>query len=148
MGSSTENSGFFTTRNPWNLDYVPGGSSGGSAAESRPDSHPFPSVKTRGICPHAASFCGVTDLRQLMGASPVTDCSRWFHRSTRSVRWRSAYDVALVLEAIAGHDPKDSTPRVRSAHPYSEILKKAESARTSDRYSKRIFCRRTRPRSG
>jgi aspartyl-tRNA(Asn)/glutamyl-tRNA(Gln) amidotransferase subunit A len=129
MGSSTENSGFFTTRNPWNLDYVPGGSSGGSAAVVAAGLAPFSlGEDTGGSVRMPASFCGVTGLKTTYGrVSRYGLLPLVSSFDTIGPMARSAYDVALVLEAIAGHDPKDSTSRVESAQPYSEILKKTEN---------------------
>lgn len=131
MGSSTENSGFFTTRNPWNFDHVPGGSSGGSAAAVAAGLAPFTlGEDTGGSVRHPASFCGVTGLKTTygrvsrFGLIPLVSSF-----DTIGPMARSAYDVALVLEAIAGHDPKDSTSRVEPIQKYSESLKKAESLR-------------------
>ncbi len=131
MGSSTENSGFFTTRNPWNFDYVPGGSSGGSAAAVAAGLAPFTlGEDTGGSVRMPASFCGVTGLKTTYGrVSRYGLLPLVSSFDTIGPMARSAYDVALVLEAIAGHDPKDSTSRIESAHPYSKILKKTENLR-------------------
>jgi len=131
MGSSTENSGFFTTRNPWNLDHVPGGSSGGSAAAVAAGLAPFTlGEDTGGSVRMPASFCGVTGLKTTYGrVSRYGLLPLVSSFDTIGPMARSAYDVALVLEAIAGHDPKDSTSRVESIQPYSEILKKTENLR-------------------
>ncbi len=131
MGSSTENSGFFTTRNPWNFDYVPGGSSGGSAAAVAAGLAPFTlGEDTGGSVRMPASFCGVTGLKTTYGrVSRYGLLPLVSSFDTIGPMARSAYDVALVLEAIAGHDPKDSTSRIESIHPYSEILKKTENLR-------------------
>ena len=131
MGSSTETSGFFTTRNPWNFDYVPGGSSGGSAAAVAAGLAPFTlGEDTGGSVRHPASFCGVTGLKTTYGrVSRYGLIPLVSSFDTIGPMARSAYDVALVLEAIAGHDPKDSTSRIEPVQSYSESLKKAESLR-------------------
>ena len=131
MGSSTENSGFFTTRNPWNLDYVPGGSSGGSAAAVAAGLAPFSlGEDTGGSVRMPAGFCGITGLKTTYGrVSRYGLIPLVSSFDTIGPMARSAYDAALVLEAIAGHDHKDSTSRVEPAPRYSETLKQAENLR-------------------
>ena len=111
MGSSTENSGLFTTRNPWNLDHVPGGSSGGAAASMSANLATFAiGEDTGGSVRQPASFCGVTGIKPTYGR-----VSRYgliaLASSFDSIGpfARDAYDCATVLEHIAGHDPLDST---------------------------------------
>lgn len=131
MGSSTENSGFFTTRNPWNFDYVPGGSSGGSAAAVAAGLTPFSlGEDTGGSVRMPASFCGVTGLKTTYGrVSRYGLIPLVSSFDTIGPMAKSAYDVALVLETIAGHDPKDSTSRVEPVQKYSEALRKSENLR-------------------
>ena len=131
MGSSTENSGFFTTRNPWNFDYVPGGSSGGSAAAVAAGLAPFTlGEDTGGSVRMPAGFCGVTGLKTTYGrVSRYGLLPLVSSFDTIGPMAHSAYDVALVLEAIAGHDSKDSTSRVEPAGQYSDTLRKTESLR-------------------
>ena len=131
MGSSTENSGFFTTRNPWNFDHVPGGSSGGSAAAVAAGLAPFSlGEDTGGSVRHPASFCGVTGLKTTYGrVSRYGLLPLVSSFDTIGPMARSVYDLAVVLEAIAGHDPKDSTSRVEPIQPYSEALKENDNLR-------------------
>jgi aspartyl-tRNA(Asn)/glutamyl-tRNA(Gln) amidotransferase subunit A len=131
MGSSTENSGFFTTRNPWNFDHVPGGSSGGSAAAVAAGLAPFSlGEDTGGSVRMPASFCGVTGLKTTygrvsrFGLIPLVSSF-----DTIGPMARSVFDVALVLETIAGNDPKDSTSRLEPVQSYSETLKKTDNLR-------------------
>src|SRR5215216_5262732 len=131
MGSSTENSGFFTTRNPWDFDYVPGGSSGGSAAAVAAGLAPFSlGEDTGGSVRMPAGFCGITGLKTTYGrVSRYGLIPLVSSFDTIGPMARSAYDVALVLEAIAGHDPKDSTSRLEPVGSYSDALKKTKNLR-------------------
>ena len=124
MGSSVENSAFFATRNPWDTDRVPGGSSGGSAAALAADQCIVAlGTDTGGSIRQPAAFCGVVGLKPTYGR-----VSRYgiiaFASSMDQVgpMTKDVRDCALMLAAIAGHDPADSTSANRPVPQYSASL--------------------------
>ena len=111
MGSSTENSALQLTRNPWNTDHVPGGSSGGSAAAvaARFCSGAI-GTDTGGSIRQPASHCGVVGLKPTYGrVSRFGVVSYASSLDQVGPITRDVKDAALMLNLIAGHDPKDST---------------------------------------
>ena len=125
MGSSTEHSAFKKTKNPWNLNKVPGGSSGGSAAAVAANILPWAlGTDTGGSIRQPASFCGVVGMKPTYGL-----VSRYgvvaFASSLDQVGpiTKDVTDAAILLNLIAGHDEKDSTSVNRPKKDYTKALK-------------------------
>ena len=124
MGSTSESSYFGATKNPWALDHVPGGSSGGSAAAVAADLTPFATgTDTGGSIRQPASFCGLTGLKPTYGR--VSRFGMIAYASSLDQGGpmaRSAEDCAYLMNVMAGYDQRDSTSVEKEVDDYVSNL--------------------------
>ena len=124
MGSTTETSAFGVTKNPWNTEHVPGGSSGGSCAAVAAEECSYAlGSDTGGSIRQPSSFCGVTGIKPTYGT--VSRYGLIAYGSSLDQIGPIAKDVtdcAAILEAISSHDAKDSTSIQRDDYKFTEAL--------------------------
>lgn len=126
-GSSTENSDFKITKNPWNTEYVAGGSSGGSAAAIATNSTVFDiGEDTGGSIRQPAAFCGIIGLKVTYGLVSRYGCVAYASSlDTVGPMGATVKDVATVLEVIAGNDPFDAASTPKKSYSYVPELDKS-----------------------
>lgn len=123
-GGSTETSCFGTSKNPWNLERTPGGSSGGSAAAVSADECIYAlGTDTGGSIRQPSAYCGVTGLKVTYGrVSRFGVISMASSLDTIGPMAKSVSDIALIMNVIAGHDPYDSTTPDVAVPDYTSTL--------------------------
>mgnify|MGYP001191096815 FL=1 len=131
MGSSTENSAYGPTRNPWNLDCVPGGSSGGSSAAVAAREVPLTlGSDTGGSIRQPASLCGVVGMKPTYGMVSRYGLAAFASSLDQIGPFSTTVeDAALLLETISGHDSLDSTSYPTEVPSYSAELKNSAEPR-------------------
>jgi len=130
MGSSTENSGYGPSRNPWNLAKVPGGSSGGSAAAVAAFEAPLAiGTDTGGSIRQPASLCGIVGTKPTYGGSSRYGVVAFASSlDTPGPFGRTVLDAALLHAAMSGHDPMDSTSIDAPVPPVVEAARHGDVA--------------------
>lgn len=126
MGSSSENSAYGVSLNPWNLEYVPGGSSGGSsAAVAAGMASAAIGTDTGGSIRQPASFCGIVGVKPTYGrVSRFGIVAFASSLDQAGPMTRTVEDSALVMEAICGRDERDSTTAANPVPKWSELINK------------------------